>query len=47
MALRFSNTADIKIEVVITSDESVTCNTEQAQAYLTARPDHPIRSTHP
>jgi len=35
MALRFSNTADIKIEVVITSDESVTCTPEQAQAYLT------------
>ena len=35
MALRFSNTADIKLEVVITSDESVTCTPEQAQAYLT------------
>lgn len=34
MALRFSNTADIEIEVVITSDESVSCSEESAKLYL-------------
>lgn len=35
MALRFSATSDIKIEVVITSDESVSCTSDQASSYLT------------
>ena len=35
MALRFSSTADITLEVVITSDSSVSCDEKAVQAYLT------------
>ena len=35
MALRFSSTADITLEVVITSDSSVSCDEKSVQAYLT------------
>ena len=35
MALRFSSTADITLEVVITSDSSVSCDEKAVQDYLT------------